>query len=487
MKKKLTETIDRKQDIKKWMLLFSQADRKGFFTFTSGHFGALGLDEDSIYHFFLAKGLNIKIKKLILVFFEFAIFLMLAILPIKNGIILLRTVLRYAFNSKVNALNPMTVISLGSQEANNDRYFGLLLRQLDGKFDYLKIVAGYGIRAKKFVYIETALSFFGLVHFSIEVVLLPFTSFFYLLKNINKIEGFNLKIMYFTLGLREIYTGKVAQNQLINKSVNCWINKNSNIVEKILFPMEGRSWEQRIVDIMTQNKLKSIGYIHCVVTPKHFGLVASGFYKPNEIPKVIVAPSQMVKQLAQKTFTSAEIRKGYFLRGEARRNLKNLQPSSLLLFALTGDAKECKRVMSFIIEAGINKNYRICVRLNPNASSYLNLVKFAKNTGINLYSYHKEDKPAVCFFRSSSVALDYLSINIPSVYLSLNETVTGNVFDLDSRFRCAVLKVTSNFSLNLVDILNQIENSPKIREGKKISIYYLDQSYNKINLKQLIS
>ena len=52
MKKKLTETIDRKQDIKKWMLLFSQADRKGFFTFTSGHFGALGLDEDSIYQFF---------------------------------------------------------------------------------------------------------------------------------------------------------------------------------------------------------------------------------------------------------------------------------------------------------------------------------------------------------------------------------------------------------------------------------------------------
>ena len=139
MKKKLTETIDRKQDIKKWMLLFSQADREGFFPFTSGHFGALGLDEDSIYHFFLAKGLNIKIKKLILVFFEFAIFLMLAILPIKNGVILLRTVFRYAFNSKVNALNSMTVISLGSQESNNDSYFGPLLRQLDGKFDYLKI------------------------------------------------------------------------------------------------------------------------------------------------------------------------------------------------------------------------------------------------------------------------------------------------------------------------------------------------------------
>jgi len=58
---------------------------------------------------------------------------------------------------------------------------------------------------------------------------------------------------------------------------------------------------------------------------------------------------------------------------------------------------------------------------------------------------------------------------------------------LDDRFRCAVLEVTSDFSLNLVDILNQIENSPKISEGKKISSYYLDQSFNNINLKQLIN
>ena len=488
MKKKLTETIDRKQDIKKWILLFSQADRKGFFTFTSGHFGALGLDEDSIYQFFLAKGLNIKIKKLILVFFEFAIFLILAILPIKNGIILLRTVLRYAFNSKVNALNPMTVISLGSQEANNDRYFGPLLRQLDGKFDYLKIVAGYGIRTKNFIYIETALSFFGLVYFFLGVVFLPLTSFFYLLKNIKKIKGFNLKIMYFTLGLRESYNGKVAQNQLLHRSVNCWIIRNSNVVEKILFPMEGRSWEKSIVCLMTKNKLESIGYIHCVVTPKHFSLLVPGFYKTNEIPKVIIAPSQMIKQLVQETFAGSVIEKGYFLRGENHRNLKHLKlTNSKLLFALTGDARESKKIMSCILEAGILKSHRVCVRLNPNTSSYLNLIKYAKSIGISIYTHHEEAKPAVCFFRSSSVALDYLNINVPIVYLSLGEAVTGNVFDLDGTYKCEVLNVSSDFFMDFCRIVNQSESPISAPESKKISSYYLDQTYNNSTLKHFFN
>ena len=143
--------------------------------------------------------------------------------------------------------------------------------------------------------------------------------------------------------------------------------------------------------------------------------------------------------------------------------------------------------MNCILNSCTLKNYKVCVGLNENSSSYLSLRKYAKKIGINIYSHENDGKPAVCFFRSSSVALDYLSINVYPVYLTFGEVITGNVFDLDGRFRCAVLKVTSDFSLNLVDILNQIENSPKIREGKKISSYYLDQSYNKINLKQLIN
>jgi hypothetical protein len=143
--------------------------------------------------------------------------------------------------------------------------------------------------------------------------------------------------------------------------------------------------------------------------------------------------------------------------------------------------------MNCILNSCTLKNYKVCVSLNPNSSSYLRLRKFARKKGINIYSHENDGKPAVCFFRSSSVALDYLSINVYPVYLTFGEVITGNVFDLDGRFRSAVLKVTSDFSLNLVDILNQIESLPEISDGKKIASYYLDKSYNNYNLKQLIT
>ena len=424
-----------------------------------------------------------NIKKLI----AFAIFIIFAVFPIKNGAILIRTIIRNSINPKLKAEWPITIISLGSQRASKDTYFRPLLNQINEEFDYLKIVGGKNFLAKDFTYIESTLSFFDLMNFAINLLFLPLTSFIYLFKNIRMINGFRMKVTYFILGLREVYTGRVAQSILIKKSIYSWMINNSNVIKKVIFPMEGRSWEQSIVKLMNMNMVASIGYVHCVITPKHLSLLDISFYKTNEVPKVIIAPSQMIKQLVQKTFSHAVIRKGYFLRGSGYQILKSLRPKDVLLFALTGDVAEGREIMNCILNSYIPKKYKVRVSLNSNSSSYLSLRKYAKKIGISIYSHENDGKPVVCFFRSSSVALDYLSINVYPVYLSFGEVITSNVFDLDDRFRCAVLKVTSDFSLNLVDILNQIESSPKISEGKKISSYYLDQSFNNINLKQLIN
>jgi hypothetical protein len=473
--------------INKIFFLFSTIDTENFFSFTSGHSGALELPENNFHELIFANGFMANMKRLVLVLYELALFIIFTIFPIKNGAILLRTIIRYSINPKPKAKWPITLISLGSQRANSDPYFKPLLRQMDGTFDYLKIVGGKDFFAKDFIYIESTLSFFDLINFAINLLFLPFTSFVYLFKNIRMINGFSVKVTYFILGLREVYRGRVAQNNLIKKSVNSWILNNTNAIKKIIFPMEGRSWEQSIVRLMNINMLASVGYIHCVITPKHLSLLDISFYKTNEVPNVIIAPSQMVKQLVQKTFSHAVIRKGYFLRGRGYQISKSLMPKDVLLFALTGDIAEGRKIMNCILNSGVPKKYKVRISLNSNSSSYLSLRKYAKKIGINIYSHENDGKPVVCFFRSSSVALDYLSINVYPVYLTFGEVITGNVFDLDGRFRCAVLKVTSDFSLNLVDILNQIENSPKISEGKKIASYYLDQSYNKINLKQLIN
>jgi len=148
--------------IKNILLMFAAADTRNFFSFSSGHLGALGLSENIFHKLIFTHGLIANIKKVAIFFCEFAIFIIFAVFPIKNAAILLRTFIRYSINPKPKAIWPTTIISLGSQRANKDGYFRPLLNEINREFDYLKIVGGKFFFAKDFTYIESTLGFFRL-------------------------------------------------------------------------------------------------------------------------------------------------------------------------------------------------------------------------------------------------------------------------------------------------------------------------------------
>ncbi len=484
MMNEYTETSNRSQEIIRWMSIFSQSDNKRKFAFTSGNLGALPLPVEFFYNFISYKKFWFFWKNIIYLVYELLKFIVLSLIPLKNILLILRTFLRVFCNAKFIPLNSFCVISLGNQSLNNDAYFSRWLANRKDQFEYIKIVGGLGFRStNQFFYVESALGFFNLISVVSTIIFLPFTNMWYLLWSCRKIKSIRLRLLYIYLCLKEINSGTFANNLIIVRSIK--IALTNSTIKKIIFPMEGRNWEKLIVSYEDKKHVKTIGYIHCALTPFHFSLIHNGYYKSTEIPSVIITPSKMSTILLNKSFKGKDVRQGYFIRGSNRTVLSCKKASNKLLFVLTGNVSESKLIMSYISKSGVSKNIKI--RLNPNSSSYSTLKNYAHALHLNLQSKDDNELPKVCFFRSSSVALDYLRLNVTPVYLNLHQIVSKNIFELDGRFKCMSLSVDSNFAINLDCIMKQVDSADSFSNGKELADYYLDQSYDLADLDRLIN
>ena len=458
-----------KNILKELIYAFSTADSARLFSFTSGHLGALPVSDKIILTTIVNANFLQSFKSSLFLAKELAKFIFLTLLPIKNLALILRTVLRRICSNKHYSIHSMTVISLGNQSSAKDPYFGVLLNNLEKEFDYLKIVGGFNFQSKDYMYIESALGCLDLLKLTGSVAVLPIVTLRYLINKSWQLRGFNNLVTFITLGLKEINVGVFCNNKIIVKSIDAWLKNNET--KKILYPMEGRNWEKNIVEIMNDRKIYSIGYIHCALTPRHLSLTQTGFYKPQEVPSVVVAPGEMIAQLMHKIFPNTIVRKGYFLRGskDDASNLKKINPNTLQ-FALTGNIAESTKIIDCLAISGIQKNYQIIIRLNPNTLTYGHLAKYVKKLGLKLYSADDEFLPSICFFRSSSVALDYLKLNVMPVYLNLDEIVSNNVFDLDGKYEFMELDVNELIGDNIETI---VRFNIEVTKGAEISKYYL--------------
>ena len=448
---------------------WSQADKKRLFNFTSGHLGALPLSDKFLLKTIVNNNFLQTSKNGLFLAKEFIKLIVFTLLPVKNLALILRTVLRRICSIKNHPTHSMTVISLGNQSSAKDPYFGVMLNSLEKEFDYLKIVGGFNFQSKDYMYIESALGCLDLLRLTASIVVLPLVTLWYLINKSWRLRGFNNIVTFITLGLKEINVDAFCNNKIIVKSIDAWLNNNKT--KKILYPMEGRNWEKNIVEVMNNRKIYSIGYIHCALTPRHLSLTQAGFYKPQEVPSVVVAPGEMITQLMHKIFPNTIVRKGYFLRGskDDASNLKKINPNTLQ-FALTGNIAESTKIIDCLAASGIQKNYQIIIRLNPNTLSYGYLDKYVKKLGLKLYSVDDEFLPSICFFRSSSVALDYLKLNVMPVYLNLDEIVSNNVFDLDGKYEFMELDVNELIGDNIETI---VRFNSEVTKGAEISKYYL--------------
>jgi hypothetical protein len=481
---KSTHFYKRVADIKKTILLFSLSDKKRKFSFTSGNLGAIPVPIDLFYLFISDKKKSFYWKNIFFIVIEFLKYVFYIVLPFKNVLLILRTFLRWLCNARFQSLNLLCVISIGQESASKDVYFSKLIVSMKEKFDFIKIVGGTNFRSyKQFSYIESALGFFSLILLFCSILFLPLRAFSYSLFSSRKINSFRLKLLYIYLSLKEINDGTLTYNLIIIKSISLALNNSK--IQKVIFPMEGRNWEKLMVGYSNQYSVKSVGYIHCALTPYHLSLINKGFYLDSEVPTLIITPGKMCSILINRSFNGKNLRQGFFLRGDRVRPLSPEKSSNYLLFGLTGNARDSKEIMGYISKSKYRKNIKI--RLNTNTSSYLYLKKYAQALNIPLFNKGDNDLPRICFFRSSSIAVEYLRLNVIPVYLNLNQIVSSNIFDLDNKFECLCLTVNVNFDKNLDTIFKKISLTYPNLDGKKIANYYLDQSYSLSDLNRLIN
>ena len=457
-----------KNDYVKIFQAISNQDKARNFNFTAGHLGAFS--EPFVADQTIKK---LIIDKKISTFFflhtiiRITFLLILSILPLKNLVLFVRALLRKVLNKKLKLFNEYLVISVGSGSIENDPYLSKILLLLKSDFDYFKIVGGRQVKNSEFIFFEQAFGLidfikaFSFIFFSQYLAIYSLFIFMFSKKSIGE------KLFYINYCLEEVVSGSLYNNYLLDLFGK--IIKKYDRYKKIVFPMEGRNWEKKIISNLNKSKCKSIGFIHCAITPRHLSLTTKMFYDSNEIPSLVITPSTMTYNQITKVLKSSRVIKGSFIRGSNPPNHLSLEKNSIV-FALTSNFLESKMIIESILKSNLQNRYKIEIRLNHNTHTFTKIKKIIDDNNLILFTGFSDTKPIACLFRSSSTAIEYLRIGVNPIYIYLNSGFSNNIFDLDNAYNFKKLNI-DNFDTFLP---TRVSYSKK--KCIEISNYYLKKS-----------
>ena len=467
-------------NLKLLLLQFSSADPRRLFNFSSGHVGALPIQghkltcllrpESGMHQAFARKMLSKALGQTLLE----------AIAPLQHAKLLARTVLRKLRGRySVHEIRALTVYSVGSNSPEQDAYIGRLLEQIEEPFDYITIAGGSLTKSQRSHLVETLLSPWQITCLCLSLPLQVPLQLYWLLVGVLRIKGTYERRIFLLFGLQEIISGRILSQQIAVQAMARHFRQGKT--HALLFPMEGRNWEKCIVKSSKSTCIHSSGYLHCALTPRHLGLLDNEFISPAERPSRMIAPSEMAYGLLTKAYGDI-VRKGYFLRSPRRREGGINRSQTSLLFALIGDAGESELIIRQVASLKNILQQQLVIRLNPNTASFLYLKQLTCSLGLLLYTPQAPVLPQICFFRSSSVAIEYLKQDVRSIYLALDEPVSNNIFELDNKFGMESVHVDDALGDNICGLLRKL--SPI--KGNDIATYYLDENFTAQDLPKLI-
>jgi hypothetical protein len=403
-----------------------------------------------------------------------------AIVPLQHAKLLARTVLRKLRSRySVHEIRPLTVCSVGSNSPARDAYLGKLLEEIEEPFDYITITGGSLTKSNHSHLVETLLSPWQITCFCLSLPIQVPLQLYWLLAGILRIKGTYERRIFLLFGLQEIISGGVFTQQTIAQAMSRHFRQLKT--SALLFPMEGRNWEKCIVKSAKSASIHSSGYLHCALTPRHLSLLDSGFISPTERPDRMIAPSEMAFGLLTRSYGHI-VRKGYFLRSSCTNEGGANEPRISLLFALIGDVEESELIIRRVANLKNILQQQVVIRLNPNTASFIYLEQLTRSLGLSLHTPQAPGLPQICFFRSSSVAIEYLKKGVRSIYLALDEPVSNNIFELDNKFGVESVHIDDVFNDNILSLSRQ----PSPIQRNEIATYYLDENFTAQDLPRLI-
>ena len=467
-------------DIKLLLLNFSEADYRRLFSFSSGHAGALPVQGQR-----LAKMLQPTS------FIDFALFLatllgtlaklfLEIVLPIRHIEIVSRaTIRKFRGTFKEKSAHRLSVFSIGATAPKNDAYFGKLLEEVQEPFNYITVVGGGATYCTENIMVETLLPARKIALLWLTLPLRTPWLCFQLIYCALRLKKAQEKLVFICFGAMEISAGRVLGQQVSVAAMHHHLHQGN--VKSLLLPMEARNWEKCIVAAAKSAQVNTIGYVHCALTPRHFGLLDKRFLREAEIPDRIITPSVMSYRIIRSQYGSRAF-KGYFLRGRASNPTFIQGADRYLLFALIGDVSESMKIIEAAASLLHQLKQKLVIRLNPNIASFSQLKAAAVSYGLSLYDPIAMGLPEICFFRSSSVAIEYLKQNVRPVYLSIDEPISNNIFELDNKFGISSVKIDSTFAQSVSKLIAE----DHYVNGSDIANHYLDEDFVPSNLPKLI-
>lgn len=467
-------------NLKLLLLQFSSADPRRLFNFSSGHAGALPIQAHKLTRLLSPESDSDQAFVRQMLIKVLGQTLLEAIAPLQHAKLLARTVLRKLQGRySVHEIRALTVYSVGSNSPEQDAYIGKLLEQIKEPFDYITIAGGNLTKSQHSHLVETLLSPWQITCLCLSLPLQVPLQLYWLLVGILRIKGTYGRRIFLLFGLQEIVSGGVLSQRIAVQAMRRHFGEAKT--HSLLFPMEGRNWEKCIVKSANNAGILSTGYLHCALTPRHLSLLDSEFITPPERPSRMIAPSEMAYRLITKHYGDI-VCKGYFLRIPHKQKTGGNEPRISLLFALIGDTIESELIIRRVASLKNILQQQLVIRLNPNTASFPYLEQLTRSLGLSLYTPQTPGLPQICFFRSSSVAIEYLKQDVRSIYLALDEPVSNNIFELDNKFEIESVHIDDDFSDSITKLLCQLY----VIKGNDIATYYLDDNFAARNLPSLI-
>ncbi len=416
----------------------SHQDKARNYNFTGGHLGTFSNPFITYQAIENLRKNNTSKYFLLCAFARILFLLILSIIPLKNLAIFIRALLRKILNKKLKLSSELLVLSVGKGKPENDPYLSKILVLLKSKFDYLKIVGGKQVKDLGFNFFEQVFTLFDFVKCFIFILYSQYAAILYLLIFLFGKKSLVSKVFFINYCLEEIISGALYKNYLLD-IFGKRISKCGRY-KKLIFPMEGRNWEKKIVSNHSKSNCKIVGFIHCAITPRHLSLTSKMFYSLNEIPSIVITPSTMAYKVISKTFKSTRIVRGSFIRGFYTPDNFPIKKNSIL-FALTSNILESEMIVKSILKSNLQNRFKVEIRLNPNTSTFKKIKYIIESNNLSLFAGFSKSLPLVCLFRSSSTAIEYLSLGVNPIYINLKSGFSNNIFDLDNVYNFTELDI----------------------------------------------
>jgi hypothetical protein len=268
-------------------------------------------------------------------------------------------------------------------------------------------------------------------------------------------------------------------------------------INRLIYPFENKSFEKLML-LETKRKIKTIGYQHSSITPRHFSLcMTKEERKINPLPDIIVTIGEVTKKwLVQKgNIPKEKIRTGVYLRGVNKiKTKKSFSDKKVnLLFTFSSSYSEIIKTVDFLRSGFQNLNsYKITFRFHPDfAFKQLNR-DYKKWINRNIDSISKIsliDELKCCdvlVYTSSSISIEAISSKIPVIYLDIDIYNSDPLLNKKLGLRRAVSNINDFVTaIKEFSILCASNN----KEYFKDSIEYVDKyaiDKSKLNIKTFL-